>query len=427
MPQPHPDSYYAATANDFPALPALAEDMTVDVCIVGAGLTGLSAAIELAGAGLTVAVLEAEQVGWGASGRNGGEVIPGIGPGMQATDKIAGREDSRALWEMTLESIELIKHRIEKFSINCDFKPGYVEAAAKPSHFKALQEEQKFHQDAYGYDGLTLHSEKELSEMLGSERFFGGLSYRDSAHLHPLNLTRGYASAALNLGAKIFEGTRVSQINPDGASYRVITPNGVVKADHVLMACNAYIDELHSPTRSRIMPTGSFILATEPLDEDRFGPVIPVDMCVCDTNFVLDYFRLSADRRMLFGGLVSYSTLPPPKLADRMHRRMIRTFPQLEDAASAYIWAGLLAVTVNRMPGLGRTESGIYYAQGYSGHGLALTSIAGKVIAEAMRGTADRFDVFARLPQHKFRGGRAFRVPLLVTAMAYQRIRDLVV
>ncbi len=423
-PPPHPASYYAATANPFPTFAPLAGEVRADVCVVGGGYAGVSAALHLAERGYDVVLLEGARIGWGASGRNGGQIVSGFAASMTAIEKAVGRADARRLWDMAEEAKAMIRERVARHRIACDLKPGYLFAALKRRHMAELREWKRSLEDDYGYDGLELVDADRIGEVVAAPGYVGGLLDRGGGHLHPLNYCLGLAGAAVEAGVRIFEDSRVVALDTAGAPV-ARTARGAVRARHLVLCGNAYLGDLVPRLRARVMPVGTYIGATRPLGEERARALIPGDIAVADVNFVLNYFRLSADRRMLFGGRVSYSTVEPPNLARAMGRLMARTFPQLAGEPLEYAWGGFVAITIERTPHLGRLDGEVYFAQGFSGHGVALTGLAGKVIAEAIAGTAERFDLFARLPHRPFPGGRALRMPLLVLAMLYYRLRDL--
>jgi len=415
-------SYYRASANPHPSHGALEGVHETDVCVVGAGYTGLSAALELAERGYRVTVLEAETVGWGASGRNGGQICTGFSCEMAKIEDQLGKEGARVCWDLAEESKALIAERVKRYSIACNLKHGYIHAAPKPGDAAYLEHMQEAYA-AYGYDKTELLSKAELEERLGSRVYHGGLRDAGAGHLHPLNYCLGLADAAIAAGAVIFENSRVTEIDT-GEAPRAVTAAGEVRARFLVLAGNAYLGRTVPALYNKIMPVGSFICATEPLGENRARSLIRDDDAIVDTNFVVDYFRLSEDRRMLFGGRCSYSTLEPKDLAGFMRPRMLRIFPQLADARLDYCWGGYIGITVNRIPDVGRLSDTVYYAHGYSGQGVALTGICGKLLAEAIAGQAERFDVMAKVRHRSFPGGIA-RTPLLVLAMLYYRMRDL--
>lgn len=419
----HIDSYYAASRNLELDFAELEGEMSVDVCIVGSGITGCSAALHLAERGYSVAVLEAERVGWGASGRSGGQKIFGFGCEMGSLRRMVGRDDARRLWDMSAEAVDLLDTLVATHSIECDLVNGHLHAAIKPRQARALERWREELIREYGYDGIEILAGDELRAVVNTERYISGLFDPRSGHIHPLNYTLGLANAAHKAGAKFFESTRATRIE-HGAAPVVHTPKGRVRARHLLLCANAYLNGLELKLWRRIMPVGTYILATEPLDKDRARELLPTNAAVADINFVLDYFRLSADRRMLYGGRVSYSTLEPLSIKQSIRARMVKVFPQLKDARVDYAWGGYVAITQNRAPHFGRIGRDIYFAQGFSGHGIALCGLAGKLMAEAIAGTAERFDVFARIPHMAFPGGRWFRTPALVLAMAWFRMRD---
>ena len=421
--QPHAPSYYAATAVPWDDQPPLDGAASADVCVVGGGLSGLSAALELARQGLSVVVLEGSKVGWGASGRNGGQVIAGYACDIDTLVDQLGQDTARVMWDMTVEAVELIDSRVREFGIECDWTRGFCNAAVKPQAMADLAKWQDTLETRYGYTGTELWDKATLAGKLSSERYQGGLFDPHSGHLHPLNYTLGLARAALKLGVRIFEGTAVTRVE-HGARPRVHTGHGHVDCDQVVLACNSYVGELMPALDRRIMPAGTYVIATEPLGEARARALIANNMAVCDTQFVLDYYRLSADHRLLFGGKVSYSGKAPANLSGAMREDMLRVFPQLADVKVDYAWGGFCDITMNRAPDFGRLSNNVYYLQGFSGHGVNITQIAGKVVAEAIAGSASRFDLFTRIRHRDFPGGRLMRTPALVLGMAYYRLRD---
>jgi gamma-glutamylputrescine oxidase len=400
---------------------ALDGDVSVDVAIIGGGITGVSAALHLAERGYDVALLEAEQIGWGASGRNGGQALPGFGASEAKVKALVGPERAKRLWDMSMEAVDLLHGQIQRFGIPCDPVVGYLHAAVKPRHVRELQETQDELVELGAPPGELLQGDA-LRARLNSPRYLAALTDGIAGHIHPLNYTLGLAQAAQAAGAKIFSGTRVTSVEP-GKTVAVRTARGTVTADFLLVAGGAYLGGLMKPLAGYIMPVGTYIIATEPRAD--VAAMIPGNEAVADLNFVLDYFRRSADDRMLFGGRVSYSTLPPPSLAASMLRRAQKVFPQLRDARVEYCWGGNVDISQNRAPHFGRLADNILFTQGFSGHGVALTGLAGKLVAEAIAGQAERFDVFASIPHARFPGGRRFRVPALLLATTYFRLRDM--
>jgi gamma-glutamylputrescine oxidase len=421
----HIDSYYAATAIGAPDCPILSGAVEADVCIVGAGYTGLSAALNLAERGYSVVVLEAYRVGWGASGRNGGQIGTGYSPGMVKIEGWVGRGDARKLWDMSEEAKSIIKDRVQRHSIPCDLKPGYFHGAAKAKDMDSLRAEIDMLATRYGYHDARLIARADVGQYVASDAYHGGLFDSGIGHLHPLNYCLGLARAAIDAGVRIYEDSPVTAIET-GERPLARTSQGAVRARDLVLAGNAYLGDLVPSIRRKVMPVGTYMAATAPLGANRAKSLIPSDAAVTDTKFVLDYYRLSADHRLLFGGRVSYTTLPPPNLEAAMRRSMRAVLPQTEDLEFEYGWGGNVAITVERTPHLGRLDGAknIYFAHGYSGMGVALTGVAGKVIAEAIAGTAERFDVFAKLPHTTFFGGKYLRTPTLALAMLWFRLRD---
>jgi gamma-glutamylputrescine oxidase len=421
--QQHADSYYAASANLALSYPPLEESLEVDVCIVGAGITGASAALALAERGYKVAVLEGRLAGWGASGRSGGQMIFGYACDQAKLTRLVGMEASRALWDISLEAMTLMRRRIREHAIDCDLADGHLHAAVKPRHMTELEGWARELRRDFGYDPLELWSRERVRGQLASDAYLGGLYDPNSGHVHPLNYTLGLVRAAAGAGARFFEHSPVTRVER-GATPVAHTPRGKVRCRHLLLCGNAYLEGIVPEIERKIMPVGTYITATEPLGETRARELIRNNMAVADINFVLDYFRLSADHRLLFGGRVSYSRLDPLNLADAMGKRLRQVFPQLQGVKQQYTWGGYVGITMNRAPHFGRLDGNVYFAQGFSGHGIALTGMAGTLMAEAIAGSAERFDLFGRIPHPDFPGGRLLRTPALVLAMAWYRLRD---
>lgn len=418
----HIRSWYAASAPAFPRQPALAGALRADVCILGAGIAGLSTAIELAQAGLSVIVLEAKRVAWGASGRSGGQAIFGFGCDQAKITQAVGLADSKRLFDWSLEGLDLIKTRCAEFGIDCDWRDGHAHVPIKPRHITELKAWQRDLADNFGYP-LQWWEREQLQAVMPNERYPGALFDPRSGHLHPLKYTQGLAKAALALGVRIFEDSPVTALER-GPTPRFQTAHGEVACDFAVLAGNAYVHGIAPELDAKIMPVGTYIGATAPLGEALARDLIRNDMAVADVNWALDYFRLSADHRLLFGGRASYSTLPPPDLAGTLRRRMTRVFPRLAGIEMEYVWGGYVDISLSRAPHWGRLGQNIYYAQGFSGHGIAATGLAGRILAEAIRGQAGRLDAFARIPHRDFPGGRLLRTPLLVAAMAWFKLRD---
>jgi gamma-glutamylputrescine oxidase len=419
-------SYYAASSPETaePPRPPLKGECRVDVAVVGAGVAGCSAALHFAQRGYEVALLEAHRVGFGASGRSGGQLIFGLAVGQKSLIAQAGRETARRLFDMSVEALDLTQSLIRDHSIECDYRPNHVHVATKPRHLEELRSWEHELHDEYGYRSARFLDRAELALHVRSERYLGGLIDPRSGHLHPLKYTQGLARAAEAAGARIFEDTTALRF-AEGSEVTVFTERGLVRCRHLVLCANAYIGELSPRLARRILGVGTYIIATRPMDAARAAALLPSDAAVADLNWILDYFRLSADRRLLFGGRVSYSALQPPRLAESMHRRLVRIFPQAADLEVEYAWGGYLDITLSRAPDFGRLAPNVFYLQGFSGHGMSLTALAGKLVAEAVSGTAERFDLFARLPHRDFPGGALLRRPSLVLAMLYYRLKDL--
>lgn len=420
----HVASYYAATANWHTTYPRLDGDTRCDVVVVGAGFTGLSAAIELADRGLDVCLLEANRVGWGASGRNGGQLIDGF-TDPDRIEKRLGKDAADVAWQTGVESRNLVVERIERFGIECDLKFGYLNLALKASEMERFREWID-HEEQRGYPHrMRIVTRDELAQYIGSQRYVGAMVNEGNGHLHPLNLCIGEARAAEQLGVRIHEQTPVIHIEHD-AQPAVTTPYGSVRAEHVLLAGNAYLGKTEPRLAGAVIPAGSYIIATEPLSESTARELSPRDMAAGDQRVALDYFRLSADRRMLWGGLCNYSGRTPRDITAALRPGMLKTFPQLADARIDYEWGGYIGISINRIPQFGRIGGNTWYVQGYSGHGLAPSHIAGKVVADAIGGDLERFELFERIRHLRLPGGRWLANPALALGMLYFRMKEIV-
>lgn len=413
--------WYVDSAHAAPRHGPLRGTLRADVCVVGGGMAGLSAALELAGAGMRVVVLEAMQVGWGASGRNGGQALAGYASEMEPFEQQLGRDAARAAWDMSIEALDLMRQRIDDHRIDCDWTPGAMTVAVTEAKARALRRWLDVMHSDYAAGHLEWTDLDATREWVRSERYVAGVYDPTGGHLHPLNYTLGLAAAAAEAGAQIFEDSEVVSIE-HGSLARVRTEIGEVVCDHLLLACNANLGSLAPTQAARIMPVGTYIIATEPLDPAL--RLIRSRVAVCDTQFLLDYYRLTPDHRLLFGGRASYSTVAPRDVASVMRRDMLRVFPQLEHARVTHAWGGFVDISMNRAPDFGRIAPNAYYLQGFSGHGLALTGLAGKLAAEAIGGQASRFDMFARLRHRPFPGGDLLRTPALVLGMLWYRMRE---
>ncbi|NWB28288.1 NAD(P)/FAD-dependent oxidoreductase [Pseudomonas gingeri] len=426
-PARHTASYYAASSHPQPEYPLLQGEVQADVCVVGGGFSGLNTAIELAERGLSVVLLEARRIGWGASGRNGGQLIRGVGHGLEQFTDVLGQDGVRQLKLMGLEAVDIVRRRIEHFRIDCDLTWGYCDLANKPRDLEGFAEDaEELRQLGYRHATRLLQAD-EMHSVVGSERYVGGLIDMGSGHLHPLNLALGEAAAAAQLGVRLFEQSAVTRIDY-GPQVQVHCAQGSVRAKTLVLGCNAYLNGLNGELGGKVLPAGSYIIATEPLSEAQARSLLPQNMAVCDQRVALDYYRLSADRRLLFGGACHYSGRDPQDIAAYMRPKMLEVFPQLAGVRIDYQWGGMIGIGANRLPQIGRLKEqpNVYYAQAYAGHGLNATHLAGKLLAEAISGQqSDGFDLFARVPHITFPGGKYLRSPLLALGMLWHRLTEL--
>lgn len=429
-------SWYAETASRRQDHRALHGEVRAEVAIVGGGLAGLSAALELAQRGRQVVLLEAQQLGWAASGRNGGQALGGLACGMDEIEAQLGLADARRLWAMTLEALTLIHARRDRYRIACDWQSGALTVATSARKAAVLRRDAERMASVYDHPTQWL-DRAALGLHIRSPRYHGGCYDRRGGHLHPLKYALGLADAAWREGARLHEHSPVQRVERHRSVTLLRTPQGQVVADQVLLAGNVHLPALAGVgalppgTGARIMPVGTYVGVTEPLDPSEMDGLLPTRAAVCDSNFVLDYFRPTADQRLLFGGKVSYSTLTPPNLAGSLQARLARVFPRLAWRPLTHVWGGFVDITMNRAPDFSRLPpdgaagAPIYLLQGFSGHGLALSGLAGKLVAEAICEDASRFDLFARLRHRPFPGGERLRTPTLVLGMLWHRLRDL--
>ncbi len=419
---PHTTSYYAASANPSPERPPLNGNHETDVCIIGAGYTGISTALFLLEHGFKVTVLEAAKVGFGASGRNGGQIVNSYSRDIDAVERSVGAQQARLIGDMAFEGGRIIRERIAKYNIQCDLKDGGVFAAFNKKQMGHLQA-QKALWERYGHTQLELLDVQRIREVVNTDRYVGGMLDMSSGHIHPLNLVLGEAAAVESLGGIIHEQSKVIRID-QGERPVVHTEQGQVKADYVVVAGNAYLGNLVPQLAAKSMPCGTQVVTTEPLDPELASSLLPQDYCVEDCNYLLDYYRLSADKRLIFGGGVVYGARDPANIESLVRPNLEKTFPQLKGVKIDYAWTGNFLLTLSRLPQVGRIGNNIYYSQGCSGHGVTYTHLAGKLLAEALRGQAERFDAFAGLPHYPFPGGRLMRIPFTAMGAWYYNLRD---
>ncbi|WP_447751262.1 NAD(P)/FAD-dependent oxidoreductase [Pseudomonas nicosulfuronedens] len=418
----YPTSYYAASANPVPARPELQGEVETDVCVIGAGYTGLSTALFLLESGFKVTVLEAAKVGFGASGRNGGQIVNSYSRDIDVIERTVGAKQAKLLGEMAFEGGRIIRERIAKYNIQCDLKDGGVFAALSAKQMGHLESQKKLW-ERFGHTQLELLDAKRIREVVKTDSYVGGMLDMSGGHIHPLNLALGEAAAVESLGGVIHEQSPAIRIER-GANPVVHTPQGRVKAKFIVVAGNAYLGGLVPELASKSMPCGTQVITTEPLSADLAKSLLPQDYCVEDCNYLLDYYRLTGDNRLIFGGGVVYGARDPSNIEAIIRPKMLKVFPQLKDVKIDFAWTGNFLLTLSRLPQVGRIGDNIYYSQGCSGHGVTYTHLAGKVLAEALRGQAERFDAFADLPHYPFPGGRIFQVPFSAIGAWYYTLRD---
>ena len=424
----YPPSYYYSSLKYQQEYPTLTESINADVCIIGGGFSGIASAIELVERGYNVVLLESYKIGWGASGRNGGQMIRGIGHELEDFRKSIGQQGIDAISAMGIEANKVVIERIKKYQIDCDLTMGYCDLAAKPKQMKSLEQDCATLNDSdYAYEVKMLDKSELIKQVVGSENFTGGMTDMGSGHLHPLNLCTGEAQAAQTLGVRIFTNSAVQKIIP-GEIVQIKTAHGQVKAKKVILAGNAYIGDL-APKKlpnisKKILPAGSYIIATEPLNEAMHKKLLPGNHAVCDMKIDLDCFRLSADKRLLFGGMCNYSGRDPKDIKAALYPKMLKVFPELSGINIDHQWGGMIGIGANRLPQIGHLTDNIYYAQAYSGHGVNVTHMAAKLLAETIHGESDRIKYFEQVKHFTFPGGKHLRSPLLALGMMYHKMLD---
>jgi gamma-glutamylputrescine oxidase len=421
-PGQYPKSWYAATTEPLPACPALEGEIKADVCVVGAGYTGLSAALHLAEAGRKVVVVEAQRIGFGASGRNGGQLGSGQRVDQIKLEKMVGKDEAKVLWHLGEDSKDLVKGLITKHGIECYLKPGVAWTASSDPDVKDLHAYADHLRNAYDYDQIETLDAAACAALCPSPDYKGAVLDMGAAHLHPLAFVLGLAKAAQKAGVTIYENSRVETLE-NGAKARVRTAQGSVLADHVVLGCNGYLSGFAPDVTARVMPINNFVVATEQLG-DRAREVLTRDIAVADSRFVVNYFRLSHDGRLLFGGGESYGYTFPKDIAATVRKPMSVVFPHLRDVRIDYAWGGTLGITLKRFPYLARLAPNVLTASGYSGHGVGTATHAGQLMAEAIVSQSDGFEVMSSIPTPTFPGGGALRTPLLILAMTWYALRD---
>lgn len=418
----HVRSYYAASANEAPQRPPLNDRENADVCVIGAGFSGLATALTLAERGYQVIVLEAARVGWGASGRNGGQIVNGYSRDLDEVKKRYGEAAGKTLGDMAFEGGEIIRERVARYNIDCDLRDGGVFAALNKRQMSGLKA-RVASWERLGHADVELLDERGIRQHANTDRYIGGLLDRRGGHIHPLNLALGEAAALENQGGTLHEHSPVTRVEP-GTRPVVYTEHGEVHADYVVACGNAYLGQTIPALRSRVMPVSTQVIATEPLGEEMARRLMPAGSCVEDCNYMLDYYRMSADHRLLFGGGTVYGGTSPADIQSKLRPNLARTFPEIADARIDYAWSGNFALTLTRIPHLGQLDERLYFTHGYSGHGVTTTHLAGRLIAEAIDGEPARFDAFATLRNYPFPGGRLLRVPLSVAGSWYYQARE---
>ncbi|WP_163933916.1 FAD-binding oxidoreductase [Paraferrimonas sp. SM1919] len=416
------DSYYSFSADTSTPYPQLNEDINADVCVLGGGFTGLSSALHLAKAGLSVVLVEANRIGFGATGRNGGQIVNSYSRDVDTVSQKYGQQAGDALAAMMFEGGQIIRDLIEVDNIDCDYVRGGAFVAVNGKQMRELEHHQRLWEQ-HGNNAMQLHDQSSLGSIIKSQRYVGGLTDGLSGHIHPLKLALGEAKLITQLGGRIFEQSPVTKVET-GETTIVHTPNGKIRAKFMVVAGNAYLSHVMPELTKKSMPCGTQIVTTEVLGEELCQQLIPQNHCIEDCNYLLDYFRITADQRLLYGGGVVYGGRDPKDIERLVRPKLEKTFPQLKGIKIDFAWTGNFLLTLSRLPEFGRLGHNIYYMQGYSGHGVTCTHLAGKLVAEAIKGQASRFDAFSQLPHLPLFGGRALQIPFTALGASYYNLRD---
>jgi len=419
----HTKSYYAASANPAPERPALEGDLETDICIVGAGYSGLSTGLHLAEKGYKVAIIEGARVGWGASGRNGGQIVNGLNASLQTIKRRYGQDTATFVAGLVQEGGEIIRERVRTYNIQCDLKEKNIFTGLTAAHMREL-EERKALWESYGINNQELLDKEQLRDHVNSDLYVGGLIDHSGGHMHPLNLALGEAAAFEQNGGTIYEMSPVTDVDHSAARPVVRTNKGTMTCKTLVLCGNAYLGHVVPTLAPRVMPVSTQIMATEPLGENLAQELLPSDACVEDIRYILDYYRLSGDKRMLFGGGTVYGGADPRDIEAKLRRNMDKVFPQLKDVKIDYAWSGNFALSFSRVPQMGRIGDNTYFAHGYSGHGVTGSHTFGRILSEAIDGDLTRFDVFADVPWYPFPGGGMLRVPYSVVGSWWYGLRD---
>jgi len=419
----HINSYYAASANQHPERTELCEDLEAEFCVIGAGFTGLSAALHLAELGKSVVVLESAKVGWGASGRNGGQIVNGLNASLNTVEKRFGSETANFIGTVLQEGGSIIRQFVSTYNIDCDLKKNNIYVAFNAKQMRELEGKQTLWRQ-HGMDDHQLLDASELKQHVNSEQYCGGMLDTTGGHLHPLNLALGEASACEKLGVQIYENSRVLDVSNMEGSPTVKTQNGTVQCKTLIICGNAYLGNTVKPLAKRVMPVSTQVMATEPLDHDLAHSLLPGDACIEDVRYILDYYRLSADKRLLFGGGTVYGGTDPANVEAKLRPNMEKVFPQLKNVKVDYAWSGNFALSFSRVPQMGQLGPNCYHAMGYSGHGVTGSHLFGRVLSEAVTGDTRRFDQFAKIPWLPFPGGQRFRAPYSTVGSWWYGLRD---
>lgn len=419
----YPKSYYAATAQPLGRFDVAKGKLDCDICIIGGGFTGLSSALHLARKGFDVILLDAQRIGFGASGRNGGQVGTGQRLDQCQLEQQLGHKHARALWDISLQSVQCVKDLCQDELINCEFHPGIIHADHRKRFVPESLDYVKKLNEEYDYDLIEGLNRDEVQQLIGSKAYFGGTLDKGAGHIHPLKFAFGLARKAKAAGVKIFEQSKVVAV--DETSPAIVKTNAAtIKADKVILACNGYLGRLNKKTSSYVMPINNFITATEPMSAQKQSSLIRNHFAVADSKFVVNYFRFSDDGRLLFGGAESYGYRFPKDIAKTVRKPMLDIFPQLAETRIDYAWGGTLGITMNRMPHFAFLKDNILSLSGYSGHGVAMATLAGQIAAETFSGETERFEALSNIPMQRFPGGNMLRTPLLVLAMLWYSTRD---